>query len=173
MTAVYIFSTEGPMIAIDLMGLAPEQYGLFSLIPAFGLGAGMLSAGLLADKVRPRISMLSGTMIALTGVLIMFFVKQWIGVWSLFIPTGLVFFGSNFTWVYASSAGISEATDKSNASAVMQFINVGTATAGTFLTGAIGPKAFYTLPAAFGIVAVIMLALWLALSGHHRRRGHA
>ena len=175
LSAIYIFATEAPAVAINLMGVSPEQYGLFSLIPCLGSGIGFFTAGKIGNRVPARISMASGLFVMLLGVLVMglFLSKLSIGAWGLFIPTFLVWLGGCYTWVFASSVGISEATDKSNASAVIQFINVATAVASTFLVGTLSPKSLYAIPGAFGILIVIMFTLWISLRAHHRKRSHS
>lgn len=171
----YVFSTEAPSIAIDFMKLTPSQYGLFSLIPAFGMGVGLISAAQIAERVRPRIIMVSGILTIILGVLLMslFFAKGWEDAWSLFFPAGIIFFGSSLPWVFSSSVGTSEATNKSNASAVLQFINVSGAFIGTLLAGELGPKVPFTIPVSLGLISLMMLGIWLSLRAHHRKKGHA
>jgi predicted MFS family arabinose efflux permease len=172
---VYVMSTEAPSIAIDLLGLTPDEYGLFSLIPAFGFGMGLFLAGRIAGKARPRIAMASGILLVLVGALIMsiLFFNHLVDAGSLFLPAAITLFGSTFPFVYSSSVGLCDAADKSNASAVMQCINVGFAFLGTFLTGYFGPVDIFTLPSSFVIISAAMLFVWLFLREHHRRKGHA
>jgi predicted MFS family arabinose efflux permease len=169
-TILYVFSSEAPFIAIDLMGLTPEEYGLFSLLLPLGMCLALIAGNRLAGKLRPRVAMLLGTLVSLAGVLIMAFwlMEEIHSGWSLFLPHSMILLGMYFLWLFASTEGLSQATDKSNASAVMQFINLGCATLGTFLIGVFVPKEILTLPIVFLFVILAILAVWCCL-GKQRR----
>jgi MFS family permease len=168
-TAVlFIFSQEAPFIAIDRMGVSPEQYGLFYLVPAFGIAGGSFFTAWVADRTTPLIGMLMGILTILIGGIAMgaFFLGKWINAWALFLPQVIIQFGDALLYNFASSEGLSEAEDKSNASAVMLFISSLGSVAGTFLVGVLAPRSLITLPAAFVIISAIMLAIWFKLHSH-------
>lgn len=168
---IYIFSSEGPIIGIDIIGLSPTEYGLYSLIPASTMAAGTIAVGYFSNNLNPRIGMISGMLVILIGTLIMglLFSKGILNPWTLFIPTAIIFFGDGFPWTFASSVGLSESTDKSNANAVMQFVNMMGAFFGTLIVGGIAPKNPLSLPAAYAILVFLMILIWLRLRPHHRR----
>lgn len=166
--AIYIFSTLSPYIAIQRMGLSPDAFGLWSLVPSLGLLTGAIVSRMLSKR-NAHINMLSGILIILVGALILSlcFINQVINVWSLFVPMFIINIGTNLTWSNASAKALSEATDKSNASAVMQFTNVGLATVAVFLVEVVPPTTTLLLPCAFGLILVLMFAVWLKLKAPH------
>ncbi len=167
-TILYVFSTEAPFVAIELMGLTPESYGLFSLLLPFGMCLGLLAGNQLAHKIRPRLAMLLGILLSIIGIIAMFvsIKMETDSGWSLFLPQALILAGMYTLWLFASTEGLSQASDKSNASAVMQFINLGTATLGTFLVGVFAPKTLFTIPVVFALVLLLLLAVWACLGKH-------
>jgi hypothetical protein len=112
--------------------------------------------------------MLSGILLSFVGVGSMFlsaFFHSNSG-WNLFLPQALILVGMYFLWLFASSEGISQAKDKSNGSAVMQFINLGCATLGTFFVGLFAPKSLFTIPIVFTLILLALLAVWFRLGKH-------
>lgn len=166
---VYIFVTLSPYIAIQRIGLAPNEFGLWSFVPSLGLLSGVLVSRSLSKRSNPRLNMLSGILIVLIGALILSicFANALINVWTLFLPAYLLNLGNNLIWTHASAKGLSETHDKSNTSAVIQFINVGCAALSVFLIEIVPPTTTMLLPAALGIVLLLMFAVWLKLKPHH------
>lgn len=165
---IYVFTTIAPSISIERIGLTPDQFGLWAMVPSLGMLAGGVVARRLS-KQNPRINMLSGMLLTLVpaAILSLFFAKSIVNVWTLFIPTSFMFMGLLLVWSSALSHGLSETKDKSNGSAVMQFINVGTATVGVFLSEIVSPTTTMLFPAALGIILILMFATWLKLKAHH------
>ncbi len=172
--AIYIFATVAPYIGIERIGLSPDAYGLWCLIPSAGLATGMLIVFKLAGKTRPRIAMLSGILVMLIGVVLLSlsFANQWINPFSFFFSVFVMQIGNSILWAFASSKCISESTDKSNTSAVMQFFNLSFATIGTFAVGLFSPQNILLLPTAFCLLVIGMLSVWLKLREHHLRSPH-
>lgn len=165
---IYIFTTLSPYIAIDRIGLAPNEFGLWSLLPALGLASGaFISVNL--SRYNPRINMLSGILITLIGTIVLSvcFANDLVNVWSLFFPVYFIYIGINIIWSNSSSKGLSEATNKANASAVIQFINLSCATAGVFLIEVVPPTTTMLLPTAQAILIILMFATWIKLKAHH------
>lgn len=162
---IFIFSQEAPFVAIDMMGLTPEAYGVFYLVPAFGIAGGALLTAWLADKLSSQGALLAGILVILGSSLLMggFFLFGWVSGWALFIPQLFVQIGDAILYTNASSTALSEANDKSNASAVMLFINSCIGFLGTFLVGILAPKALGTLPVSFILITAIMLVIWFKL----------
>lgn len=171
-TAVlFIFAQEAPFVAIDFMELTPEQYGVFYLIPAFGIAGGSLLTAFLAGKMRSSSVMLMGILTIFGGAVIMgsFFWSSWASGWSLFLPQVIIQLGDALLYTYASSKALTAATDKSNASAIMLFINSSYGVLGTFLVGVFAPKSLMTLPLVFIFITAIMLMIWWKLKSDHRK----
>lgn len=162
---IFIFSQEAPFIAIDLIGISSQEYGVFYLIPAFGIAAGSLITAWLSEKMSASNGMLAGIGVIAFGTILTgaFFLSGWVNGWSLFLPQVFVQLGDALLYTNASSQGISEAKDKSNASAVMLFINSFIGMLGTFLMGSLVPRALMSIPVVFIAIAAIMLAIWWKL----------
>ena len=168
-TLIYLFATVAPYISIVQMGLRPDQYGLWNLIPSCGMVIGLLTSAHFADRLAPRISMLSGILLSLLGALLMgaFFSNGYISPLTFFVPGLAILAGDSIFFGSSSGKALSEATDKSNASAVMQFINMGVATTFVLCTGIALPLAPIVLSAIFAIVSFFALVIWLKLKAHH------
>lgn len=168
-TAVlFIFSQEAPFVAIDLMGLTPAQYGLFYLAPAFGIAGGALFTAYLSTRMRSMKAMMLGILMILAASIAMglFFLGNWKSGWALFLPQIIIQLGDAVLYTFASSKALTEAEDKSNASAMMLFINSCGSVVGTFLVGILAPKSMMTLPIVFILITLIMVAIWLKLKAH-------
>ncbi len=168
---IYIFANDAPYIAIDSWQITPVQYGFFNLLIPIGTSLGLLAGNRLAGKMAVRNAMCLGILVTAIGILAMFYciAKHWYTGWSLFVPQSIIQMGGFFLWLFASSHGLSGATDKSNASAVMQCINIGTATLGTLFVGAFVPKVGFSIPVVFALLTVAIAIVWIQLRDHHRR----
>lgn len=161
----YIFATEAPYIGINIMGLSPAKYGLFGLLLSMGMLLGLLISNRIAGKVNSQVEILSGVLACLLGAFLMgiFFINQWFVGWSLFLPQAFVQMGVGLIWVFAPAKSLSGIPDKSNASAVTQFISMSCATALTLLVGVFLPKGLLTIPVVFSILGFIMLCICFSL----------
>ncbi len=157
-TLVCIFAQQAPFIASDLMGISSQEYGMLTLVPAFGVILGSLLTTTLANKVDS----MQGILVILTGTGFMagFFLNSWISGWALFLPQAIIQLGDAILYANISSRGLSEAKDKSNASAIMLFVMGLVTILGTYLVGMFVPKSFLSLPLVFGLIIILMLAIW-------------
>ncbi len=164
-SVLYVFATISPYIAIERIGLTPDQFGLWTLIPSLGLISASLISRNLAMKSDPRILILSGILMNLLsgGVLSICFANSFVNVWTLFLPAYFINIGGGLVWSASLARGLSGAADKSNASATMQFINIGTTTAAVFLTALAPPTTTMLFPAALGVIYFLMFIVWLKL----------
>ncbi len=162
---IFIFSQEAPFIAIDLLGMTSTAYGTYYLIPAIGIAAGSFATNWMAGKISPARAMLYGIIIILFSGSLMgaLFLGGWKSGWALFLPQLVVQFGDAMLYTFASSQGITNAKDKSNASAIMLFINSSLAVLGTFLVGLLVPRSLLSLPLVFIFIAALMILAWLLL----------
>jgi len=161
-SSFYIFATLSPYIGIDHIGLSPKQFGLWNLVLCLGLFGGVTFTRWFAKKNRPQLAILIGICIMIPPILVMFFLFSfsWVTVWTLFIPASMIRIGSNTIWSNASSRGMSASTDKSNTSAVMQFLNLSVSTLGLFLIGFYSTTQIMLLPSAFLILSILLLVVW-------------
>jgi len=162
---LFIFSQEAPFIAIEIVGLTAQEYGLMYLIPACGIAAGSLLTAWLADRVSPMRGMLLGILVILAGTVLMgiSFLSHRITGLALFLPQVIIQIGDALLYTFASSNALSEAKDKSNAAAIMLFINSLLGASGTFFVGVFAPQSPLALPVSFLIIIAIMFIIWFVL----------
>ena len=89
--------------------------------------------------------------------------------WTLFVPQFFIQIGLNLAWTNANTKGLSESEDKSNATAVLQFISLAGAVIGVFLVGRFTPTDEMLLPGAYLIALIPMILIWLSLKAHHTK----
>lgn len=161
-SSFYLFATLAPYVGINYIGLTPDRFGLWNLILCIGLFGGVGFTQYFAKRERPDQAILIGILIMgiSAAVMILCFAFSLINVWTLFLPATFMRLGSNTIWSNASSQGMSAAQDKSNASAVMQFINLGASTTSIFLVSAFPTTQMLLLPCALGFLVLAMLILW-------------
>ena len=127
---IYLFAAVAPFVAISIFGMSSEQYGLANLLPPIGLLVGSLLSANLIKKYKLSHLIFAGVLITLLGVVLMLIavMMNLAPLFSLFLPTVLIYFGLCFIFSNASSLAMSHATDKAHGPAVMNFINMGFAT---------------------------------------------
>jgi len=170
-TAVlYIFSQEAPFVSMRFLNLTPEGYGVYYLVPAFGIAFGCILSGWLAGKVPAKKSMIGGIFFILLGVLFMggFFSFHWYVGWALFLPQIFVQLGDALLYNNASAEVLSETNNKASAATVVLFISGICAVLGTYLVGAYVPKVPLAMPAVFLVLIAMMLGVWLLLQWRGR-----
>lgn len=158
---IYVFAALAPFIAINLFGLSSSEYGMANILPPIGMIAGSLACVRLINHYPLQKIIQMGIGIATIGVVIMLItLAMHLNVIAgLFIPTIVVYFGLCFILANASTIAMSQATDKAHASAVMSFINMGTA---TFIVLAIGyfQVTELLLPFIFLLLCVFMIVIY-------------
>jgi hypothetical protein len=82
---------------------------------------------------------------------------------SLFIPMALIYLAQAIGYANISSYGLSTAQNKSNASAVFNFLNISTIVISVFLSELIFPESPLSLPLFFLFFFGLMLFLWTRL----------
>ncbi len=161
---VYIFIAKAPFIGISLIGLEPSAYGLFNVLPPAGMIIGSLLAMRLArfDVLKVILGGIIGSLVFAMTMLVPFAAGM-ITVWTLFAPMLLFFIPETLVFSNISSYGLSTAKNKSNASAILNFINLCTALIGVFLAGIIFPASALMLPLWIFFFLGVMLVLWFNL----------
>lgn len=169
---VYSFAAIAPFIAIKFFGMNSAEYGFANLLPPIGLLVGSLVSARLVKKYSLKTIMAAGIVIAVLGTLFMLVLMSLhIGaIYSIFIPTIIIYFGLCFILANASTIAMSHAEDKSHASAVMNFINMG------FATCVVLSIEFFSihlslLPILFMILSGIMIVnyQWLNISRNRQK----
>ncbi len=125
----YTFAILAPFIAMDTIGISPKAYGIYNFIPVLGMLLGSLLASHLSKRLTSKKSIKLGLFISLVGVLLLFFCLMLFShnVLSLFAPVMIIYIGLSFIFGNSSALALRETDDKSNASALMSFINMSSA----------------------------------------------
>jgi MFS family permease len=149
---IYIFASKAPFIGINLIGLSPEKFGAYNLIPPLGMICGSFVAAALIGRL-PVITIILLIPFALSGPTAL----------SLFLPMVLIFTVQATAFVNVSSYGLSTAKNKSNASAVFNFINIGTILISVLLAEFVFPDSALALPLFFMFFLLVALLLGIRL----------
>lgn len=124
---IYLFSASAPFIGIDVIGLSPEVFGLWNFLPSFGLFLGLILSHRMAGKAQVKKTILIGlwTVIFFSILMFLLFIGKAVNVFSLFFLMVPIYIGEALVFSNVSALAMSHAQDKANASAVMNFINIG------------------------------------------------
>lgn len=170
---VYLYIASSPFIAINTLHLSPQAYGAIGLIPFVGTALGSLVSATLSSRFSVKNLMLAGfiiDLIAMIGLSILFY----FGLVNLIIliTCGFILMLGNCIIVgNGASIATSTSEDKANASAMMNFINVGMLVVGTFLLAISPGTPIIKLPIGFLIAILTMSILWFVFI--HRRKEHS
>lgn len=158
---VYVFAALAPFLAINLLGMSSAQYGTANLLPALGLIAGSLCSARLVNTYSLQWIIRTGIVITVVGALLMSaaVVLHASPVYSLFTPMIIIYFGLSLVLANASTVAMSQVSDKSHGSAVMNFINMGLATLIVLSLGLFTMQLFL-LPGMFVVISICMLWLY-------------
>ncbi len=160
----YIFAAFAPFLAINLSGMSSAQYGFASLLPPLGLLTGSIISAQLAKIYDLKFLMRVGLGILAFSVVIMLvtMLNHVSIIFSLFIPMGISFFGLCFILANASTIALSQVSNKSHGSSVLNFLNMGVATVVViFLT--YFPIKILLLPSVFIAIILVMFFLYKIL----------
>jgi MFS family permease len=162
---IYIFGSKAPFIGINLIGLSPGKFGIYNLIPPIGLILGsFLASAMIGRFAVMKIIMWTtiGSMLALLTMLIPFAISAPTAM-ALFIPMALIYVSQGIGYANISSYGLSTAQNKSNASAVFNFLNISTIVISVLLSEFIFPESALAMPLFFLFFLLLMLFLWSRL----------
>ena len=160
---VYVFAALAPFIAIQRMHLNPSEYGLWNLLPPIGIISGSQLSAYLAKHMRSIRAIFWGLAIMLLGIILMLLTFAWqiqLPIW-LFFPMIIIYIGMSFVFANASTLAMQTVKDKSSASAMMNFINMGIATLSVLLIGLISVQSILLLPLTY--LVLILFAFILAM----------
>lgn len=157
---IYIFASRAPFVGINVIGMTPDTFGTYNLIPPVGMLLGSLLAAKLAGRFSFQGLLLTGTIGSLLCTLTML-VPFALGVptaWSLFVPMALIYIAEALVFSNVSSYGLTNAKNKSNGSAVLNFINIGASVVAVFLSEMIYPESAIVMP--IGFILLFLAMLW-------------
>lgn len=162
---IYIFASKSPFIGINIIGLSPEVFGTYNLIPPIGMVLGSFIASALIGRF-PVLNLIlggiAGSLLATLAMLIPFAIAAPSTV-SLFFPMVLIYLAQSTVYANISSYGLASAKNKSNASAVLNFINISSAVVAVLLSEFVFPESAIALPLFFIFFFILMLLLWRKL----------
>ncbi len=123
---LYTFASKSPFIGINLIGLGPQTFGLYSLIPSCGMVLGAFINPFLIKRFSLLRLVLCGSCVVFIGILGMLIPFATVGpsAYSLFLPTFVIYAGQSIAFANVAAHGLSGATNKANASAVLNFITI-------------------------------------------------
>lgn len=161
---IYVFATIAPFIAINIFSMNSATYGFANLLPSIGLIIGSLYSARLANTM-PFTSIIGvGICIIIAGLILMFatLIMHAPVLYAIFIPATIIYMGLCFILPNASSIAMASATDKAHASAVMNFINMGSITLIVLSIGIFKVKSIL-LPLIFTGLLVMLCMLYKIL----------
>lgn len=157
---IYVFAALAPFIAINLLGLNSAQYGLDNLLPPLGMIIGSLISGWYVRRYSIQSAIRTGMMISAAGVGLMFALMfaGYAPLYSLFLPVVVIYTGLCFIVTNAPTIAMQGVHDKAHGSAMMNFINMGFATAVVLVLGHISVTAML-LPIVFITLCALMIGI--------------
>jgi len=161
----YVFATEAPFLAIDVLHISPSIYGLLNLIPPIGLLTGCVVSAQVPHLVTPLRMILFGVIGLFIGSLLSFFLfmSGLFNVWSLFLPTLIIFAAIGAVNSNAPAFAFAKGLNRAYASATLQSINL-TLVAVAILCSGYLPSSILSLPFAFLGLSLIAAIVFVALS---------
>lgn len=161
----YVFAALAPFVVINLMGFSASQYGMANLLPPIGLLVGGIVSSKLARKISLITTIRCGSVIACTGVLVMFtsILFKTSPIYAIFLPMIMIYIGASLIMANSSSIAMQGVVNKAHGSAVMSFVNMGTTTLAV-LSLSLFPIKELLLPVIFGFISVSLFLLsykWL------------
>ncbi|MBS0624221.1 MAG: MFS transporter [Verrucomicrobia bacterium] len=160
-SVVYLYSAKAPFIGIDVIGMQPDTFGMFNLLPSLGMLIGIAVAAHFAGYQKLLRLMKLATIFCLGATLTMLVPFAFFGpsIWSLFFPMILVYTAEALVFANTSSLGLSQAKNKAHASAVLNFLNIIFSFFVVLLSGYVFSASALAMPIAFMCFFVAML--WL------------
>lgn len=165
---IYIFFGLGPFIAMKWLGMTSTKYGIANIIPNVGLGLGCIASAEFSKRHSNIASIKLGIFITLlaSSLLMLTLLLHITPIISLFFFMMLIFFGSAFIMSNASIVAMLHVLDKSNASAMMNFINLAVATI-VVLNLNFFKVTPLLLPITYIIICFAMIIIFKLLVRHH------
>lgn len=165
---IYVFAAVAPFVAMELLGMSVQQYGLANVLPPIGMILGSLSSAQLIERYPLNVVIRLGIAIASVGVLLLVAAVclHLAAVLSVFAPMVVINFGLAIVNVNASTVAMSHVSDKVHAAAVMSFVNMGFTTLMVFGVGCFAISVSL-LPMIYVGLCVFMLGVyrWLSARG--------
>lgn len=162
---VYLYVASAPFIAITYLHFSPEKYGIIGLIPFIGTALGSIVSARLAAIYPVMTLMRAGFIVDIVSAvaLALLFSLGFTNVVVLIACGFVLMFGNCLIVGGGASIATSTSEDKANASAIMNFINVGMVATGTFMLALVPGSPLIKLPVGFGLGIAVMALVWFKL----------
>ena len=163
-TIIYLFASVAPLIGINLIGMSPDQFGTWALIPSIGLAAGSFFTYRISDRISVKQFLWLGARILIIASLLSFgaFYFGHIHPWSLFFPMLCIDAGLAFVFSTTAAIALTRAKNKAIGSSLMHFINLGLCVLSVYLIGLTSLKNLVMLPVLF-LLLVLVICLLLSM----------
>lgn len=160
---IYTYIATAPLIAIDYFKMSPAVYGVVGLTPFIGTALGSIASVRLSSLLSIKAVMKLGFIIeAIIAILFLaLFYLELMNLWVLISGGFILMFGNCLVIGSGSSIASSALKDKANASAVMQFINVGMPVCGTFIMALTPGSPMLKLPLLLVAEMIVMMIVWI------------
>lgn len=162
---VYLYVASAPFIAINYLHLSPQTYGLIGLIPFIGTALGSIVSAQLSSRFAAKLLMKLGLII--DGISAIFlatlFYFDVVNLTVLIVCGFILMFGNCLIVGNGASVATSTSEDKANASAIMNFINVGMVMLGTLMLAIVPGSPIIKLPVSFLLAMILMCMVWFLL----------
>ena len=162
---VYLYVASAPFIAISYLHFSPEKYGIIGLIPFIGTALGSMVSARLAAAYPVMTLIKAGFIIDIVAAIALALLFSF-GLTNMvaLIACGFVLmFGNCLVVGGGASMATSTSEDKANASSVMNFINVGMVTTGTFILALVPGSPLIKLPVGLCLGMLVMAVAWIKL----------
>lgn len=158
----YVYSAEGPFVGISILHLSPDVYGMLALIPFVGTALGSFICIKTSSQVSAKKMLGLGIIFEFFGSLsmLLFFLFKVINIYALFVPMFFVLIGHAFLCINGVSLAIAQDDDKANASAIVNFLSIGSAVLMTFLVGLLRTHSIFVLPITLLCIIAAMIVFY-------------
>lgn len=152
---IYLFASTAPFIGMNIIGMHPDQYGIWAILPSMGLAVGSFFATRLVGRISANQFLWLGIQMLLAASLLSFgtFYFGHVQPWSLFFPMLCIDTGLAFVFSTTAAIALTQAKNKAIGSSLMHFINLGICVISIFLIGSTTIKNPVMLPLLFLLLA--------------------
>lgn len=157
----YLFNAQSPRLAINLLGLPPIAFGVWSNVPSIGMLAGTLLAIFVAKKLSPQSALSLGLTISMAAALFLLLCwrNHWTYAWQLFVATAWLNVGLQIIFPNAASLALKNQSDHANSAGFFSIIHMGFAGIAVSLGNLWSSTSFVSLPISYLAVLVFISAL--------------
>jgi MFS family permease len=162
-----------PFIVIEKMNFTPQAFGTLFCITYLGYLLGSITVPSLSQKLSSYQSILLGITLSIASetILIIFYNTNLICPFVLFFCIFLILFSLPFVFINASVLGLSNHPNKSTASSIFNFINVGIAFLTVFCCGMIRENLLKNMD--YFLITLTLMALCTCIISAINKIGYA